>query len=314
MNRLSPEKRVRVVAALVEGNSIRATVRMTGVSKPTILKLLRDLGATCAAYHDAHVRNLKPARIQTDGIWSFLGAKAKNVRPGHEPDGWGECWTWTALTDEKLIIAYHVGMRTEADARAFMLDLAGRILNRTQLTSDGHLTYFTAVKNAFGDDEDYGQVIKMFGSPIPGDTRSAQARYSPPRINGIRKLGYIGDPDPDHVSTSHVERHNVTIRMGMRRFTRLTNAHSKKLAYHKHAVALFFMFYNFCRPHAALSGRTPAQASGLADHAWTLDELLALRWANFTSTDLQRSSVDVAGAGEVAWAALGAMDRCRWRP
>lgn len=274
MNRLDVERQKAVIAALVEGSSINSTVRMTGVSKPTILKLLRDLGDVCAAYHDRHVRGLKPAQVQTDEIWSFCYAKQKNVPAEMQGEyGYGDVWTWTAITDQKLIAAYRVGLRGQADADAFMLDLASRITNRTQLTSDGHTTYLNAVENAFGSEVDYAQLVKTYGSK--GEANSSEAKYSPPKINGAKKTPILGLPARQHISTSHVERHNLTIRMSMRRFTRLTNAHSKKIEYHEHSIAVFFMFYNFCRAHGTI-GTTPAVASGLTDHVWTLDELLGL--------------------------------------
>ncbi len=267
-------KRKAVVSALFEGASINSTVRMTGVAKTTILRLVRRLGNACADYHDEHVRALKPERVQTDEIWAFIGAKAKNVRDERTVEGWGDSWTWTAITDNKLIIAYRIGHRTQIDADEFMLDLAGRITSRVQLTSDGHTTYLNAVENAFGCDVDYAQLVKSYGQA--GEKhRSAEAKYSPPRINGAKKTPIIGLPAREHITTSHVERHNLTIRMGMRRFTRLTNAHSKKIGYHVASVAMFFMFYNYCRVHSTL-GTTPAIASGLTNHVWTLEELLEI--------------------------------------
>jgi len=273
MNQLTTEKRKAVVAQLVEGVSVNATARLTGVSKPTILKLTRDLGEASAAYHDQHVRALKPATIQTDEIWAFVGAKAKNVRPEREAEGWGDVWTWTAITDQKLIIAYRVGLRTQEDANEFMLDLAGRVNNRTQLTSDGHSSYLGAVSNAFGFDVDYAQLVKTYGGT--NAERSSEAKYSPPKINGSKKVPVIGLPDRDLISTSHVERHNLTIRMSMRRFTRLTNAHSKKLENHTRSIQLFAVWYNYCRVHSTLK-TSPAVASGLADHVWMLEELVGL--------------------------------------
>lgn len=273
MNKLHVEKQKAVIKALVEGMSINATVRLTGVSKPTILKLIRELGAACADHHNRHVRGLKPERVQTDEVWSFNYCKQKHVMTAKAPpEGAGDVWTWTAITDQKLIAAYRVGLRTQYDADDFMLDLAGRILNRTQLTSDGHTTYLDAVENAFGAEVDYAQLVKSFG---PGTGNSAEAKYSPPKINGAKKHKLIGFPATQHISTSHVERHNLTIRMSMRRFTRLTNAHSKKIEYHVCSVALFFAFYNFCRVHGTL-GTSPAVASGLADHIWTVEELIGL--------------------------------------
>ena len=276
MNQLGTDKRVRVVAALVEGMSIRATVRITGVSKPTILKLLRDLGTACAAYHDEHVRELKPERVQTDEIWAFNYCKEKNVADAKAPPvAAGDVWTWTALdSDSKLLIAYHVGLRTQEDANTLMLDLAGRILSRVQLTTDGHFTYPNAVENAFGlSDVDYAQLVKLYGPETKG--KGAERKYSPGKCNGAKKVPQIGLPSRQHISTSHVERHNLTIRMQMRRFTRLTNGHSKKFENHACSIAMFFMFYNYCRMHSTIK-TSPAVASGLADHVWSVEELLGL--------------------------------------
>lgn len=274
MNKLSIDKQKAVLAAIFEGVSINATVRMTGVAKTTILRMVQRLGASSMHYHDEHVRGLKPERVQTDEIWAFIGAKAKNVRPERELEGWGNAWTWTAITDQKLIIAYYVGTRTQAEADEFMLDLAGRITNRVQLTSDGHRTYLDAVENAFGFDVDYAQLQKSYGSGSESKP-SSEAKYSPPKINGSKKRPLIGLPDKRYISTSHVERHNLTIRMQMRRFTRLTNGHSKKFSYHVASVAMFFMYYNYCRTHSTIR-TTPAMASGLTDHVWTIEELIGI--------------------------------------
>lgn len=276
MNRLKPIKRISVVGALVEGNSINSTVRMTGVAKTTILRLIRDLGEACFAYHHEHVRGLTPARVQTDEIWSFNYCKAKNVRNAtNAPLGAGDVWNWTAIdSDSKLIISFHVGLRTQDDADHFMLDLAGRITSRPQLTSDALFAYLPAVENAFGlADVDYAQLHKTFGPEKAG--HGAERKYSPGKVNGSRKVAMIGLPDLKHVSTSHVERHNLTIRMSMRRFTRLTNAHSKKIENHACALAMFFMFYNFCRVHSTI-GTSPAVKAGLAEHVWTIEELIGI--------------------------------------
>jgi len=270
MNRLRTSKRKAVVAALVEGVGINATSRLTDVSKPTILKLLRDLGTACADFHDQTVRGLRPERIQTDEIWSFNYCKQKNVPRATAAPSWaGDVWTWTALDpDIKLIVGYRVGLRTQEDANEFMLDLAGRILSRVQLTSDGHSTYLGAVENAFGlADVDYAQLVKMFGPETAG--QGAERKYSPGKCNGTKKVAQIGLPAREHVSTSYVERHNLTIRMQMRRFTRLTNGHSKKIENHACAVALFFAYHNFCRVHATIE-TSPAVAAGLVDHVWSL--------------------------------------------
>jgi IS1 family transposase len=273
MNRLTVDKRRAVVAALVEGASINATVRMTGVSKPTILKLIRDLGAACAAHHHATVRGLKPARIQCDEIWAFVHCKQKRVATAKAaPIGAGDVWTWTAIDpDSKMILTYHVGLRTESDAAAFMLDLADRITNIAQLTTDGYGCYPPAVREAFGQYVNYAQLVKIYRSERPD-----HARYSPADCVGCRIEYVEGAPDPEHVSTSIVERSNLTVRMSMRRFTRLTNGHSKKIENHGHAVAMFFSYYNFCRPHSSLAGQTPAQACGLDKRRWSLDDLIGL--------------------------------------
>ncbi len=273
MNKLKTEKRKAVIAALVEGNSVNSTVRMTGVAKTTILRLLKALGEACVAFHDEHVRGLKPTSVQCDEVWSFVHCKAKNVQKAKNRDfGIGDAWTWTAIDPEsKLLITFHVGLRTPDDARIFMLDLAGRINNVTQLTTDGLGSYPAAVREAFGDMVDFAQVIKVYK-----ETRQGHARYSPAECTGCNKKWVSGFPDPDKVSTSIVERSNLTARMSIRRFTRLTNAFSKKIENHENAFALFVMHYNYCRKHISLKGKTPAMVAGLADHVWTLEELIGL--------------------------------------
>jgi IS1 family transposase len=272
MNRLSQEDRARVVAALVEGNSIRATVRMTGIAKNTVAKLLVDLGQACAEYHDDHVRGVRVGRLQADEIWSFVGAKAKNVSPDKKQDGWGDAWTWVAIdADSKLCISYLVGGRDAGWASVFMEDCADRVRGRIQLTTDGNRVYLDAVEGAFGLDCDYAQLQKIYGAPSDEDIR----RYSPARCIGADMKVVSGTPDPKHVSTSFVERQNLTMRMSMRRFTRLTNGFSKKLDNLRCAVALHFMYYNFCRIHQTLRV-TPAMEAGLSDHVWSIAELVAL--------------------------------------
>jgi len=274
MNQLMTAKRKAVLAAFVEGMGVNASARMTGVSKPTILKLVCNLGCACAAYHNDHVRGLKPKNVQADEVWAFVHCKQKNVRTAKAMVyGAGDCYTWTAIDpDTKLIITYLVGQRTGGDAAAFMDDLSGRVINIGQLTTDGFNAYPDAVKAAFGNEVDYAQLIKHYKAvQTPGE-----ARYSPATCTGCTKQSVIGFPDPDHISTSIIELSNLTIRMSVRRFTRLTNGHSKKIENHGHAVALFLMYYNYCRKHETLKGRTPAMAAGLADHAWTLDELIGL--------------------------------------
>jgi IS1 family transposase len=273
MNRLSTEKRAAIVGALVEGNSIRATCRMTGASKNTVTKLLVDLGYACMAHHDRTVRNLKSERVQCDEIWSFCFAKQKNVQPEKVGElGYGDVWTWTALdADSKLMVSYYVGKRETEDAHAFIGDLAQRLSSRVQLTTDGHFPYLKAIKANFGLDVDFAQLIKHYSTDFPEGRR----HYSPPICTGIDVRIRIGNPDPAEISTSYVERSNLTMRMGMRRFTRLTNAHSKKLENLTCAVALHFAYYNFVRVHSTLK-TTPAVAAGVADHVWKLPELIGL--------------------------------------
>jgi len=277
MNRLSIERRAQILGMLVEGNSMRATARMAGVSFNTVSKLLLDVGAAAAAYQDEHLRDLDCKVIEADEIWSFVAHKERN-----KPDelkgtfGTGDVWTWTALdADSKLIVSWYVGQRAYEDAAAFMLDLKDRLRNRIQLTTDGHSAYPNAVGMAFKRNIDFAQLIKKYAS----DPRTGQARYSPPVCTGIRVRIDRGDPDPDWISTSYVERQNLTMRMSMRRFTRLTNAFSKKLDSHMAAIALHFLHYNFARPHRTLANpypRTPAMAAGVAEHVWTLGEIAAL--------------------------------------
>jgi len=271
MNRLNTAKRAQVIAALIEGNSINATCRMLGVGNHTVLRLLEDAGCACAAYHDTNVRNLHVKRAQCDEVWSFIYAKQKNVTPEKEAEGAGDCWTWTAIdADTKLIISYMLGDRGAATARDFMEDVAGRISNRIQLTTDGHRVYAEAVENAFGSEIDYAMLVKIYGASNDGESR-----YSPATCIGCRTGVLAGSPDPEYISTSYVERQNLSMRMGMRRFTRLTNGFSKKFENHAHQVALYFFHYNFCRVHKTLRV-TPAMEAGLTDHVWTLEELCSL--------------------------------------
>jgi IS1 family transposase len=272
MNKLSTAKRVAVIAALVEGSSVNSTVRMTGVSKPTILKLLADIGCACAAYHHDRVRNIAAKRVQCDETWAFCYSKQKNV-PALKLGqfGYGDVWTWVATdADTKLVISYMLGLRDAGYGTEFMKDVASRLSTRVQLTSDGHRAYLAAVPDAFGEEIDYAQLVKLYGVENPG-----AARYSPSACTGCIRRGVSGDPDPHHISTSFVERQNLSMRMGMRRFTRLTNGFSKKVENYGHAVALYFMYYNFCRVHQTLK-QTPAMAAGLTDRAWTIDDLVAM--------------------------------------
>ncbi len=273
MNQLPMFKRVAVVSALVEGNSIRSTSRLTGVSKTTILKLLGDLGPACAAFHNEHVRNLRAQRIQCDEIWQFVGAKQKNATPEQKAQGWGDVWTWTAIdADTKLVASWFIGQRDPISAWWFMRDLCSRLITRVQLTTDGLNAYLTAVEEAFESEIDYAQLVKMYGA---GEPRERAVRYSPARFLSARREVIRGNPDPRHISTSYVERSNLSMRMGMRRFTRLTNAFSKKVENHAHAVALYFMHYNFVRIHGTLK-TTPAMAAGLAERPWTVEEMIGL--------------------------------------
>jgi len=281
MNRLSVEQQVAIVKSLVEGNSLRATARMTGTAKGTVQKLLRDLGAHCKNHHDRFVNGVKAERVQCDEIWAFVGSKEKNTKPEKKTEGNGSVWTWTAIDqDSKLMISYMVGDRDALTAHEFIEDLKDRLAGRTQLYTDGLKLYVAAVENVFGWARvDFAQLIKIFGHDYGKD---AATRYSPAECVGTRTIPIMGDPDMASVSTSHVERQNLTMRMSMRRFTRLTNAFSKKVEYHLYAVALHFAHYNFCRPHMTLTKRrggiktTPAMAAGLADRLWTVEDLIAL--------------------------------------
>jgi len=274
MNKLTIEKRSQVVGCLVEGMGIRATVRITGVAKNTVAKLLVDLGTACREYQDRVLVNLSCKKIQCDEIWSFCYAKEKNVPQDHKGEwGYGDVYTWTAIdADTKLIPAFLVGRRDAEYARVFMLDLASRLKNRVQLTTDGHKAYLMAVDEAFATDIDYAMLIKTYGSP---ESTKDQRRYSPAECTGMDKLPVCGNPDNKEISTSYVERQNLTMRMSMRRFTRLTNAFSKKITSHEAAVSLYFMHYNFCRIHQTLRV-TPAMEAGIADHVWTLEEIAKL--------------------------------------
>jgi len=271
MNRLPKAKQIEVVKALVEGCSIRATVRMTGVAKNTITNLLVDLGAACEAYQVEHLVNLPCKRIQCDEIWSFVGAKQKAVNMG--ASGHGDVWTWTAIcADTKLVASWLVGDRDLETAKRFMSDVAGRLASRVQISTDGHRSYVDAVEGAFGDDVDFAQLVKLYGNE---NRDGGEVRYSPALCTGAKKTPITGNPDPNHISTSYVERQNLTMRMSMRRFTRLTNAFSKKVENHVAAVALHFMHYNFARIHQTLRV-TPAMAAGVTDHVWEIGEIADL--------------------------------------
>jgi IS1 family transposase len=273
-NILKPEKRAAVISALVEGNSVNSTVRMTGVAKNTILKLLVELGAVCAAYQDEHLRDLPCKLLQVDEIWAFCYAKQKNV-PEEKRGifGYGDVWTFTAIDAEtKLVPSFLVGSRDAGCATEFMQDLAGRLASRVQLTTDGHKMYLEAVEAGFGGDVDYAMLQKIYGNAPSGP----ETRYSPAECLGAEKHSIVGKPDKKHVSTSYVERQNLTMRMSMRRFTRLTNAFSKKVENLIASVALHYMYYNFCRPHLSLNGRTPAQTAGVETRRWTVQDIVSL--------------------------------------
>jgi len=272
MNQLTKERRTHVIKCLCEGLGIRATVRMTGVAKNTIVKLLAEVAVACNEYQDKTLRNLTSKRIQCDEIWSFCYAKDKNVpREKRGQFGFGDVWTWTALdADTKLIVSWRVGDRDAGVARDFMCDLAERLANRVQLTTDGHRVYLQAVESAFGSEIDYAMLVKVYGQE-----RDKEATYSPAKVTSCHSVCITGDPEPEHISTSYVERSNLTMRMSMRRFARLTNAFSKKVENHIAALSLYFMFYNFCRVHQTLRV-TPAMEAGVSDHVWEAEEIVAL--------------------------------------
>lgn len=275
-NPLDTSKRTAIVKALVEGCSIRATARMVGVSRNTVTKLLTEVAQVCTDYQHVALRDLPCKRVEADEIWSFVGKKQKRVTG--EEDRWvGDVWTFTAIcADTKLVPTWLVGARDGFNAELFMRDLADRLANRVQLSTDGHSMYFEAVGKAFKGEVDYGVIRKEYGAdPEP------QRRYSPAKCTAVEKAVVDGNPDPDNISTSYIENHNLTMRMSMRRFTRLTNAFSKKVENHAAAVALHFMHYNFCKPHSALRTKknnriTPAMAAGVTDHCWKVEEIVAL--------------------------------------
>jgi len=274
MRKLDPKQRGQILHMLCEGNSIRSIERMTGCSKNTISKLLIDAGRVCAKYHDEHVRNVEARRIQCDEIWSFCYAKQRNVKTAKAaPSGAGDMWTWTALdADSKIIVSYLVGGRDSEYAIEFMDDVAKRLTNRVQITTDGHKAYLQAVEGAFGGDVDYAQLVKLYGAA----PEAIKGRYSPAECTGIRKTRIEGNPAIEDVSTSYVERQNLTMRMHMRRFTRLTNGFSKKVENHAYAVALHMMYYNFVRQHKSLNGLSPAMAAGVSDRLWDMSDIVAL--------------------------------------
>src|SRR5271166_6520658 len=271
MNKLTPEKRAQALQMMAEGISLRAMTRLTGISRTTLIKLLEDAGQAFSEYQDRTLVNLPCKRLQVDEAWSFCYAKQKNVPTAKRaPEGAGDIWTWVGLdADTKLVASFYVGGRDGDAALEFMDDLAKRLANRVQLTSDGHRGYLEAVEGAFGDDIDYAQLVKLYG-PSP---ESAKGRYSPSECTGIKKTPIEGKPDPKYISTSYSERQNLNIRMGNRRMTRLTNAFSKKAANHAHMMAIYFMHYNFVRIHQTLKV-TPAMAAGVTSKLWEMSDMV----------------------------------------
>ena len=276
MNKLSTEERKSVVAALVEGNSLRSVTRMTGVHRTTVMKLLCDLGRACSEYQYKVFRNLRCKQIQCDEIWSFTYAKERNCTREMKAQGFGDTWTWVAMcADSKLVPCWHVGDRSAGTAYEFLSLLRSQISGRFQLSTDSHRAYIAIIPEVFGKDGiDYATVYKIFGN-LPGTTVTAQTRYSPAVCKGVVKKIMTGNPDEDRISTSFIERQNLTMRMSMRRFTRLTNAFSKKVENLTHALSLHYMHYNFCRVHQSLRV-TPAMEAGITDHVWDLEEIIQL--------------------------------------
>ncbi len=278
MYQLSTSKRVQIISALVEGNSIRATCRMFDVAKGTVSRLLRDVGLACMKYHDENLNNLSCKHIQCDEIWSFCYAKQKNVSPEKQGVfGYGDVWTWVAEdADTKLVASWLVGLRTSECATGFINDLKSRLANKVQITTDGHKLYLDAIDGAFGRDIDYAMLVKLYGEDV-----EHEKRYSPAKCIGTTKTKIQGNPDMDLVSTSYIERQNLTMRMSMRRFTRLTNAFSKKVEFLEYAIALHYMYYNFCRIHKTLTpknsiGVTPAMEAGLTNRIWSIEDIVKL--------------------------------------
>ena len=274
MNRLSIQKRAQILGCLVEGNSLRATARMTDTAINTVVKLLVDVGKACSEYQDKTLRNLTCKRLQCDEIWSFCYAKKKNVPEDKKGQfGYGDVWTWTAIcADTKLVPSWMVGSRDAETAEIFINDLASRLAHKIQLTTDGWKPYLEAVEGAFGIDIDYAMLVKIYGESTEA---KMQKRYSPAKFTGSIKEVITGNPDRKHISTSYAERQNLTMRMSMRRFTRLTNAFSKKVENLAHAVSLHFMYYNFARIHKTLRV-SPAMEAGVSDHLWSFEEIAGL--------------------------------------
>lgn len=280
MNRLPIARRAQILSMLAEGNSLRATSRMSDVSFNTVVKLLIDVAQACEKYQDETVRGIKSKRLQCDEIWAFIYAKQKNVPEEMQGTlGVGDVWTWTAIdADSKLLVSWAVGRRDAFTANAFMLDVADRLATRVQLTTDGHKPYLEAVEGAFGANIDYAMLIKMYEGDS-GKRATAERRYSPATCTGSREQTITGNPDAAHISTSYIERQNLTVRMQLRRFTRLTNAFSKSLNHHKASLAIHFCHYNFARIHQTLRV-TPAMEAGISDHVWSIEEIVGLLdWA-----------------------------------
>ena len=275
MNSLPAPTRTLILKCLTEGMSMRATAQIADVSRQTVNKLLIDAGKVCRAYQDAVLRDLPCRRIEVDEIWEFVYAKARNVpRAKNAPPMAGDVWTWTAIcADTKLVPSCRVGDRSSETGLDFMDDLRSRLANRVQLTSDGHRAYLEAIEGAFGGDIDYAILVKLYGQG--GSHMHPATRYSPPQCIGARKVGIEGDPDPSLISTSYAERQNLTMRMSMHQFTRLTNAFSKKIENHVHAISLHFMNYNFCRLHQSI-GVTPAMEAGVTDRLWEVGDIVKL--------------------------------------
>lgn len=281
MNKLSNDQRARILKSLIEGNSIASTCRMTGAAKMTVLSLICEIGEACQKFHDANVRFLGTERVQCDEVWSFCYAKEKNVPEAMKGIGVGSIWTWTAIdADSKLMISWLASDRSQEAADALIADLKSRTMMRLQVSSDGLSLYLDAIAKSFREGEcDYAEIMKVYGSsgPQPGmNPNSAASRYSPGRLKSVEKHPRIGMPADKHISTSYMERWNLTLRMQNRRFTRLTNGFSKKFENHCHMLAITVTYYNFCRKHRSLGGRTPAMAAGLTDYVWTASDLLSL--------------------------------------
>lgn len=283
MNKLNIDRQAQIIKVLCEGNSIRSTARITGTAVNTVVKLLREVGAACLEYQDKVMRDLPCKKLQCDEIWSFVYSKDKNVPEDRKGQfGFGDVWTFTAIdADTKLVPCWLVGQRNADCAYEFILNLKNRLANRVQLTTDGHKMYLEAIEHAFGSEIDYAQLIKLYGQ----DFDEREKRYSPAQCIASEKHIVQGSPDIKEVSTSFVERQNLTMRMNMRRFTRLTNAFSKKLQNHEYALALYFMHYNFVRPHKTLANpypRTPAMAAGITNKIWTVEEIVKIIGVNPT--------------------------------